>query len=398
MIDEGTSIEGIRRLTPGNYIKLENNKLTNNCYHKFDFSDHEMTFDDAIELVDNGFRRAVKRCFDKDIEYDSKEHLVDISAGLDSRMTNWVARDLGYEKFFNISYSQSDSDELSYSSKVALTLGNQFIHLQLDDVNFIYDIDEFIEFNYGLAVYCGLSGGKQILDHLNMKKFVLEHTGQIGDIVIGSACNTDYHIPISTNSKKWRYSNLIDLNIPEDIVKQYSNDEDFVFMNRAFRCCLSSHFIRRHFCYTVSPFMDVDFMQLCMNIPMRFRKNHNLYWAWIDKKYSLAGQLPSSRIRGKRTLVTRALGRLNREFRKILYRLGFLRSKTDSNNMNPYDYWYETNPKLREFIENYFAETRSLVDGYPQIAKNIDTLYKFGNTIDKTLVLTVLGVFKHYFS
>lgn len=48
-----------------------------------------MAVTDLIDMLDEKFRAVVKLEFDKDIEYGYK-YLVDLSGGLDSRMTSWV--------------------------------------------------------------------------------------------------------------------------------------------------------------------------------------------------------------------------------------------------------------------------------------------------------------------
>ncbi len=46
--------------------------------------------------------------FDKDIEYGYK-HLVSLSGGLDSRMTTYVANDLGYgDSIVNLTFSKTN--------------------------------------------------------------------------------------------------------------------------------------------------------------------------------------------------------------------------------------------------------------------------------------------------
>ena len=88
LIDEATFAHEIKRLRAGKALYLEQGQWTERRYHLFDSNLLNITEDEAIERIDVLFRQAVKRCFDKDLEYGYTQHLVDMSAGMDSRMVN----------------------------------------------------------------------------------------------------------------------------------------------------------------------------------------------------------------------------------------------------------------------------------------------------------------------
>lgn len=398
MLDESTLINHIQRLPAGRCIIWENEKTMVKRYHQFTYEDREIEFDDAIEIVENGFRKAVKRCFDKDIEYGYQKHLVDMSGGLDSRMVSWVAKNMGYKDITNISYSQSSSEERKYASQIAAALGNEFIHKQLDDASFLYDVDVVTNMNYGLTYYYGITGGRQLLSLINNEMFGLEHSGQLGDVIIGNYGNTNSHIPPVKGSS--RNSLLIDYQPSDEYFSRYADNEEFTFENRGFRSILSTHLIRRHYFYTVSPFIDIDFMQMCFYIPMKYRVNHILYWAWIDKYYPEAGKIPSTRTRAQsdfRLMYEKGVRFSKRVVQKVAYSIGLAKSANTSNHMNPFEYWYETNSDLRRFIEDYYCNTRKYADQYHKTAEKIDLLYNSSRPMDKLIALTVLSGIKRYF-
>ncbi|SDL28543.1 asparagine synthase (glutamine-hydrolysing) [Clostridium cochlearium] len=359
MIDDSTFIKEIKRITAGKYLINDGNKLIEKTYHMFKNKSIDVSFDEAIELIDKAFRKAIKRCFEKDLEYGYQYHLVDMSAGLDSRMTNWVAKDMGYSKIFNISYGQFNSDEHKIACLVSNLLNNELIHKKLDDTAFIYEIDEIIKYNYGLALFCGITGGKQLLESLNYNKFGLEHTGQLGDVIIGSFSKVLNHEKPNINS--YRYSELLSINFENNIVENYDNQELYNLYSRGFLGALSTHIIRRNYTYTVSPFLDVDFLSLCLSIPLKYRVNHKLYWAWVDKKYPNAGKIPSTRKRQNvnlyekvKSLPGRTVKKAQRESLKVLSKLHIVNHAFSPNNMNPFEYWYDTDSNLRNFISEYY--------------------------------------------
>lgn len=399
MVDERTLFQEIKRILPGEMVRFSPEKgCERSYYHRFDFTPRSISFEEAVELVDQGFRRAVRRCFEKDREYGVTEHLADLSGGLDSRMTAWVAHDMGYGPFVFLNYCQSGSKELACASRAAAALGGQFIHKQLDDASFLYEPDRLVDMNYGLSLFSGITGGEQLLRSLNFQRFGLEHTGQIGDAVIGSLCKNSAVLPDGQHQLK--YSRLISSDAPAEILSEHHSFEDFALYTRAFLGALSSHLIRRTYSYAVSPFIDPDFFALCMSIPLEYRQGHKLYWAWLDAKYPRAAFIPATRSRAGQGEWTKAqIQNAKRQGAMALWRLGLLkqRPKPDPGNMNPTDEWYQTKPNLRAFISNYEQENLLLLDRCPETQANVRLMSASGAVTDKLMALTLLAAMKRYF-
>ena len=396
MIDDRTFIKEIKRLLPGKYLYHKDGKIEQRIYFNLSFASKEISIEEAVEKVDNAFRIAVKRCFDKDLEYRCPLHLVDASGGLDSRMVNWVAKDMGYSDLFNISYSQSGTDEQRFAGKISSILGNTFIHEQLDDASFIFDLEEIVEMEYGLAPYFAITGGRRLLSSLNMSQFGLEHTGQLGDVILGTF--TQKKLPVETRYK--RYSDLLNVTVSTEIAAEYQDLEEFLIKTRGFLGMLATHLIRRHYTYAVSPFLDAEFISLCMSIPQELKRNHKLYWAWIDTKYPEAGKIESTRERPKgkiQSLSIRSVRKVSREARKVLHTVGLSKSRVRTNNMNPFQYWFDTNPRIMEYVNNYYSNNISLLDPYPKTQDAARKMMILSNDPDKLLVLTVLATVRRYF-
>lgn len=404
IIDDSTIADGIYRLQAGKFLRFDTNGVKVEQYHRFNFHDKiDITLDDAIEQVDVLFRKAVKRCFDKDLEYGYTQHLADMSAGLDSRMTNVVAKDLGYTNIVNISYSQSGSDEQKIAQKVALKLGNPLYHRSLDDATFIYDMKDTIHEEFGVAYAHGFTGGRQFLRLIDFDKFGLEHTGQIGDVVISQffVRTTPFH---DCNAK--RMSEVLIQRFPlkkEDFV----TNEEFAFYTRAFQGALSTHYIRAKYTYAVSPFLDPELLEFCASLPDKIRASHRLYWNWIDRKYPSFGKIPSSRKRqykgmGLNEAIKLYTGKIiyktKRRTRNICFRLGLTDQSVSRNDMNPHQYWYDTNEELRSFIANYYQENHYLVTGQGQLEAECRTMFESQSAFDKLLCISLLETLNVYFN
>lgn len=406
IIDDSTILREIKRVQAGRYLKVRSgNQIETPIYHRLTFSpSSNITMDEAVETLDRLFRHAVTRCFEKDCEYGYMSHLADISAGLDSRMVNWVANDLGYGPIVNISYSQSDCDEKILSQKVSNKLGNQFYFRSLDDCSFIYDVDNLVEKEFATAYYCGITGGEQFLKLIDFERFGLEHTGQIGDAVIGTIFKAPATSSALINIDTHRNSTLLPLRAQKEYISsQYQNQEQFILYTRAFQGALATHYIRANYTYAVSAFLDVDLLDFLSTLPYELRAGHRLYWEWIDKKYPDAGRLKSTRHRPQRThgakltfFMQRVYARICRDIRKSGYKLRLVRSSVSSNNMNPHTFWYETNPKMRNFIDTYYNDNIHRMDGFPRLKEECVRMFGSSTVLDRLMVLTLLSAHRIY--
>lgn len=402
MIDDSTHIKGIRRLMPGDYICIQDGDISIKPYFRFSNKNTlTVSFEEAIDLVDIEFNKAVQRTFDKDLEYGYQTHLADMSGGLDSRMVTWVARELGYDNITNICYAQSESPEWKAAMNVAKALGNDFIFMPLDKCNFLYDVDKIIDMNYGLAFYAGITGGQRFLERMNFNLFGLEMTGQLGDVIIGTyVSGKPLHTP--ANFHKHRYSNFLTCKFNERLTESYDNDEMFALYNRGFLGMLSTHITRNNYTDVVSPFCDVEFLSFCLSLPLAYRFDHKLYNAWVLQKHPNAAKIPTTRYDGpvrKRLLLSRSKEVIKKGpgylVRRLLGLCG-VQSKGSPKNMNPFQYWYMTDDKARNFIHNYYHENIQNVAAGTKLHEDMNSMFNKGRVTDKLLVLTVLAAYKQY--
>lgn len=404
IVDDSTIADGIYRLQAGKFLRFDKQGVKVEQYHRFNFHDKiEITLDEAVEKVDVLFRNAVKRCFEKDIEYGYHQHLADMSAGLDSRMTNVVANDLGYTNIVNISYSQFGSDEQKIAQQVSLALGHPLYHRSLDDATFIYDMKETIAEEYGMAYAHGFTGGRQFLRLIDFDKFGLEHTGQIGDVVVSQFFPRTSPF---TDSNLKRMSGVLPQRFPLN-ANDFVTNEEFAFYTRAFQGALSTHYIREKYTYAVSPFLDPELLEFCASLPDEIRASHRLYWSWIDRKYPAFGKIPSSRKRQYRGMGWENAAKLysgklvfkaKRRVRSICYQLGLTSQSISANDMNPHQYWYDTNERLRKFIADYYQENHFLVAGQGQLEAECKTMFESSSAFDKLLCISLLETLNVYFN
>jgi asparagine synthase (glutamine-hydrolysing) len=388
MLDSSTFVNEICRILPGEFIVYcsQDNKIEKYKYFTFPFYKRIINENDLIEEIDAKFRTAVNRCLEKDHQFGVKNHLIDVSGGFDSRMVNWVARSLTDDPITNICYSKKNERDEKYAFLVSKRLGNRFYFRAMDDADFLADIDEIVTKNYGLGFYPAITAGNQVLKSLNFNsEFGLEITGQVGDAILGSF-DLEHGLAYYRNSQTIKY-NFECENIDSDEL------EHEIMNFRGFMGCLSTHLIRKNYTYTVSPFLDMDFFNLCLSIPASYRKNHNLYYKWVKAKYPEAYKIPSTRAQ---TLFDRATHYSYRAIEQILYLMGIRKTNETSKGMNPLTTWYKEKISIRENINTYWGGNKDIQDSV--INEMMNKMWNSPSFTDKAMALTVLSVLNNYFS
>ena len=147
----------------------------------------------------------------------------------------------------------------------------------------------------------------------------------------------------------------------------------------------------------VSPFMYVDFFDLCMSVPFKFRTAHNLYYKWV---YEFMPDAAKFRYNGLKIHESRKYFALKNRYlsidricdilsAKIRGRLGF------DLGMNPSTKWYNENERLRNFMDSYFAEAVEFVE-VPELREDLVRLYGSEDVDVKMECITLAGTVKNF--
>lgn len=394
----------IKRLHGGDYLVFQNGKLEVKTYHRFE--KHTERFEgkteaQIIDEIDRTFRYAVALEWGKDDEYGYR-YLADLSGGLDSRMNLWVAHEMHHRHMTLLTYCKEGYLDETIAKAIADYWKDEFLFKPLDDAAFMYDVEENTCLLSGLSLYSGITGGKRFLESLDLGEYGIEHTGMVGDIALGSF----YHNPDDGN-RKWptgMYSEKLKNKLPEHVQhtgEKYNDHEIFLMYARGFHGACNSHLIRRNYTEVGSPFLNVEFMQLCYDIPVTLRIGHSIYKKWIIQKYPQAARFKWEKTGGRITekhnrTVLRKL--VKKGPKKLLRMLGL--DDRISEGMNPIDYWIAKDEKLHAFLdrskETLLREEKKHYS--PMLAEDLSWLYDEGNASEKAMVLTVLSATKLYFS
>ena len=402
MLDDITLSKEIKKLIPGTYAVIEDGNSRIEQYYQLDNSpNNSLSESECIKQMDALFRKSVQQQFDKDNEYDYK-HLVALSGGLDSRMTSWVANDMGYKNQLNFTFSQSHYLDQTIPQSIAADLKHEWIFKALDNGIFLYDLETITEITGSIVLYYGVGHTNSILKYLDFQSLGLLHSGQLGEQFFSSYVkkeSTRNNLDISSGSFSTRYLNKI-----ENIAQFYNHEnlEILILMQRGFNGINSGNLSVQQYTETMSPFYNINMVDFMLSIPLELRINHNIYKKWILNKYPDSAKYTWEKIKTKITSPYIILNEkpiyLSQLPKKVLKKLRITGYSTHplamKKNMNPLDYWYNTNERLRKYLDTYFTENIHLIDVNNKLRKDVDDLYRIGNGFEKNMVLSLLAALK----
>lgn len=388
----------IRRLRGGQYLRYADGKAEVKEY--FMLHHHPERFagksdEEIIDALDAAMRRASAQEYAKDEEYGC-EHLADLSGGLDARMNMWIAHSLKPRHIQFMTYCKANYTDEIIAKQLAAYWKDEIIVKPLEDLSFLYEIDDIVFMNAGLSLYSGITGGKRMLERVNMDLYGMEHTGQLNGGIIGS-----YLSAIGGGKEPTgRYSERLKDRLTETNRRDYDDHELYMLYSRGFRGVMNTQLIRSNYTEAWTTTTHPEVLQLCMDIPVEKRINHELYKKWIISRYPDAAKFKWEKTGG---LITE--GKAVGFVRKLIYRgpnklkrmLG--RSDLIANGMNPLDYWAAHDSRVREFMEQYAERGYAALPqgASEQLVSDMKELFRTGTVNERAMVLTVLAAAKLYF-
>lgn len=402
MLKDLTLSEEVKKIQPGCYIVYENNAVKEINYFTLDNTpNYNRSTDETIEQLDDLFLKAVKLQFEKDKEY-GYNHICALSAGLDSRMTVFVAHELGYEEQTNFTFSQSDYWDDIIPKAMAKDLRHEWIFKSLDDAKWLMSADTITKVTGGQGYYQGSAHGNSLFESINWSKYGMIHSGQMGDVV--PSCKP------KSNDEKYEIGDgacfknyLDDLRHVLGAGFSYPNKEIGFWYCR----CLNGTNIGQQNLYnyseTFSPFTDLDFLTYCLSIPCALRYDHKLYKQWIIRKHPKAADYGWEKI-GGRKISDRTVSFMGKEIilntipsralQRIKSTLG-IRKAVTNQHMNPISYYISQYEDLRHYIDTYFQYLDKIDND--RIKTIVGNIMKNGSGGEKLQALSLLSAIKVYF-
>ena len=399
-----TVFSAIHRLLAGEYIYAKGRQIEKRIYHRFDNTPNKLSLEENIERIDAAFRKAVERALRKN-EACGYTHFLPLSAGLDSRMTNRVAKELATTPIHNITYSQTGYYDETTPRELSGYWHNTFHFTPLDGGDCLNALDEVSRITDGLIHYSGAAETLYGLPDLAKEQAGVFLTGMVGDIIVGTAYtkrdpNQSYHI--GESALIHQYSHHLRHSLPADFEQLYPNREIFYLYTRGFNCAnLGSPLIHQAYGESYSPFCDVDVLEAAYAAPLAQRWGHRLYDQWIIRKYPDMTQWKHNGLYtiGQRPMTVSLFGRQmpigDIPKRTWWYLLKHLHihdyyRETAGASMNPEDDWLAQNSRLRTWSEEYIQTNMALLDAFPEIQKTALALSQ-GTATERMQVLSLLA-------
>lgn len=385
-----TLIDNVFKLRAGEFLKIENEKLT--CDYYFHLQNINETTDNKntiINTLDTLFKKAVIANFEINKKYDLK-NITTLSGGLDSRMSALIAYKLGLKNQHLINFSEKGYADQLIARQIAAKYNLPISQYNLDP-NLLTDIDNVIAVNDGDGTYTGCSHVFSILKNIPKNTGSI-HTGIMGDTVMGSASNKD-ETKIKQRLFGSRFTFPIAKEYIENIIPQYKNVELCVIYNNIFTNESNGFLYFDIVGNTCSPFLNKDFLSYSYSIPEKYKLNRNLYIDWIRTLHKDISNFTWETIAGKPTN-NKYLLTFYKYKRAIIKRLPI---KTMwKNNMNPEQIWYDKNVNVKNKINEYFKEN---IDKIENKTLRDDTISQFtnGNIEEKANCITLIGAIKLLF-
>ena len=309
----------------------------------------------AIENLDRLFAEACRLQWRKNEAYKT-DQVMTISGGMDSRaVLLHMAGSNDKLRIKTYTYAQSGSNDAQISKRFAKRqkVNNTFI--PLDNCEFVYLRDEIIDANEGQMYYPGSTGAILMAKMCASKDNVgIVHTGLCGGEILGDVCIADGDEAVSPESG-------ITIN------QQQNLDE--------IRICLNFQKTTANYFSAVSPFLYEDFFEYAMCIPASMRMQRKLYKKWYERYMN--SDYP---VKGK---YSQTINRVRNKLHIILW-------KRNPAEMNPFQYWYNTQPKLREYINTTWKNDCDILEAHKELLEILKRYYE-QDLVRKFSVLTATG-------
>lgn len=395
MLGDNTLVKEIKKLPPGSILRYQHGAINIVQYYQLKTTPYiDLPDEEIIEELDIRFRAAIKAEYEKDLEHGYR-HIATLSGGLDSRMNVCFGRKLGFSDILTICFSQSNYADEKIAQQIASDWGCSFLFSSLDNGNYLKDIETHVRVVDGLTFYAGAAHVYSMLDLIDWTSFGLLHTGQIGDLIMGSYLPGRIHKSVDESIfKRVATSKKLLNRIPNEIFSnfkdKYPNGEIFAFYERCVNGVFNGYRVTEQFSEFSSPFLYLDFFEYTMRIHPKKRHKEKIYIDWIKKKAPESEKyiwektgFPIATSEWK-IFILKAIKHIRRK----------IQGPSPKDSMNPFDYWYKTNSDLRKIFEDYFTQHILLLDKYPQLKEDARYLFEEGNTLEKTQVLTLLAAVK----
>ncbi|MBQ7631313.1 MAG: hypothetical protein IJS82_00940 [Paludibacteraceae bacterium] len=390
-----TIVKRIRRLPAGCYLRINGNTCEQIVYHRFSNNSIHRTEKEEIQGVDKLFRQAVQRVLNVNKEYGYR-NIFPLSAGLDSRMANWVAQDLTDTPIENFTYGIPNSLDVTTAQSITSALSRKWYFRSQEGAKFYSNIDTCIR-RSGLLICCaGVAEATDVIETIPIEQAGMILTGILGDEILTSKLHR------SSSSYSYGECALSSISypeqkalIPKDFTSQYATRNIFHLYAGFERHAMGSPLAFQHYTESYSPFLDADFIAFVFSTPESHRKNYRLYDKWVLSLYPDAAQwkhnedtighrIPEIEILHRNL----PIGSITKHIIWYICKRLHIHDFYNTELQNEYIIASE------HIFQEYFNDNKLFLVGLGKIAERIEEQYHSANLQDKVQALSVLAAIK----
>jgi asparagine synthase (glutamine-hydrolysing) len=367
-----------------------------------DRSSPSLVLKDLCFELNTIFEKIISRNFELDLKYDY-HHLVNLSAGLDSRTVTYVANKLGYgDRITNLTFSQSQFYDEFIPYKIIKDLNHKWIYNPLNTGRFLKNLDQVLNINGGLSIYYGMSHSWDTIQLASEQNFGLVHSGQLGDALLGGTYVEEPFNP-SSHILLGAYSNRLKHKIHAGLLNNsYATTKEYLLKNRGINFINygTQPYQVNH--YSLSPFLDNELIDFVNEVPAHLLRNYYLYDRWIlthhpeIAKYKHNGNRQIGKAKSQTFRIFNRDIDLNLFHKKLVEKVLY-NQRYSLFEMNPIAAWIDQNENLNSFFQTSFEQNLALLDAYPELKKDVEILFIRGVGKEKLLAITFLAALKKWF-
>ena len=395
MYGNHTLVNGIVQVPPGTVLKLTDQNINTKQYYHIPNSELQLGIEETLDVLTTLFLEAVNMQLEKNKEY-GWSNFMPLSGGLDSRMTVLAARRLGVEDAMVFTYSQTGEWDSRIPCRITSDIGFEWLFRSLDAGLDLCDIDLGTLFGQGLLYYIWPAQLDGFMRRISHEDLGLVHTGVAGGGVIGGRYAHRGHT-VEKSSYRLGDGAMSVKFLPR--LREYlgfepqMNYEEGMFRNRCFNGTNPGYLtVFRKYSAGASPFLNVDFFDFCLSLPMKQRALNSLYYRWVLRDFPEASSYSHNGFRISKMPEMRVLGRnisLDR-LPSVLLEKG-MKATHIRKGMNPFDRWYKQSTIVRTCMDDYFLSNLERLKSSPRLFSDCQELYDSGSVIEKIMALSLVS-------
>lgn len=287
-----TTIAGVKHLEAGSILHWEEGQLREEKYCRYPTEIISDGMHKAAHILNELFRESVQHIREWDLRHQ-RRHLAFLSGGLDSRMTVYTAKDLGFEDLSVLNFSQTGYKDHVIARKIARLEHLNFLFYPLDGGRYLLDSNAAIHYNDGQVLYQGAAHLDTALKSIKQEDFGIIMSGQIGELMLGRFLNKPEHEKAGAKGIGINPVHDPELDdVMEQIAATYPNHEHYSMYNRCFNSASNGDWACFQKGHSISPFTYTPFMIYSFSLSPKIRYNNQLYFMWFNTYQKRAAKVP----------------------------------------------------------------------------------------------------------